>query len=196
MRRVRNRLPRWARVAIDWLVTIGVAVAVVLVFEAEVAKPYRIPSASMEPTFHCARPGPGCLASQDDRVLAAPIVYRFRSPERGDVVVFSAPASAARLCQEGGTFLKRIVGLPGDVVSERDGYVYVNGKRLDEPYVKPDERDSMTRTWPRVPSREYFLMGDNRADSCDSRTFGPVPRSSLEGPVVARYWPLGRLWVG
>jgi signal peptidase I len=193
VRSIRSRLPRWTRILIDWGLTIGIAIAIVLVFEAEVARPYRIPSSSMEPTLHCARPDPGCLAGHSDRVLAAPIVYRFRSPERADVVVFNAPAAAAQDCQEGGTYVKRIIGLPGEVVSERNGFVFIDGKRLDEPYVKPRDRDSLTHTWPRVPEGSYFVLGDNRANSCDSRTFGPVPRSSLKGPVVATYWPLDRL---
>jgi signal peptidase I len=188
-----RRLPRRWRTAASWLVTIGVAVLFVLIFEAEIAKPYQVPTSSMEPTLHCARPGVGCEGRFSDRVLAAPIVYRFRDPERGDVVVFQTPKKAAAQCGEGGTFVKRIVGLPGEVISERNGFVYVDGRRLEEPYIAPSERDTLTKSWPRVPKGEYFMMGDNRADSCDSRQWGPVPRSNLKGPVVATYWPLNRI---
>ena len=80
----------------------------------------------------------------------------------------------------------------GDVVSERDGLVYVNGRRLREPYVDPSDRDSLTQAWPRLGEREYFVMGDNRIGSCDSRTWGPVARSAFIGPVVATYWPPNR----
>jgi signal peptidase I len=186
------RLPRPIRLAVDWFATLGIAAAIVLVVEAQVAKPYRIPTSSMEPTLHCAAPGPGCLGHSSDRVLAASIVYDLRSPARGDIVVFKAPPLAKRRCEEGGTFVKRIVGLPGDRVSERRGLVYVNGRRLVEPYIDPTRRDRLTRTWPRVPTKAYFVMGDNRVDSCDSRQWGPVPRKSLIGPVVATYWPFGR----
>jgi signal peptidase I len=186
------RLPRPVRMAVDWLITIGIAITVVLVLEAEVAKPYRIPSASMEPTLHCAAPTAGCLGGSSDRVIAASIVYTFRSPARGDIVVFKAPLAAKARCQEGGTYVKRIIGLPGDVVSERNGYVFVDGRKLNEPYVDPSRRDQLTRTWPRVPAHAYFVMGDNRADSCDSRDWGTVPRGNLIGPVVATYWPFGR----
>jgi signal peptidase I len=189
-----RRLPRPWRIAIDWLVTIAVAILVVLAFEAEVAKPYRIPSASMEPTLHCARPASGCLARFSDRVIAFRLVYRFRDPHRGEIVVFHAPPGAAR-CGEGhaGIFVKRIAGLPGEVVSERHGFVFIDGKALNEPYVAPDRRDSITQTWPRVPAGQYFMLGDNRTSSCDSRMWGPVARGRLIGPVVLTYWPPNRI---
>jgi signal peptidase I len=190
--RLTRRLPRPARIAVDWFVTIAAAVAIVLFVKVEVATPYRIPSASMEPTFHCGG-GPGCHGSFSDRVLANRFIYRFRDPRRGERVVFHAPARAAVDCSGGGVFVKRLIGLPGDLVSERDGFVYVNGQRLDEPYVKASERDAMTKTWPRIPSDHYFFMGDNRVNSCDSRVWGPVPRSALIGPVFAIYWPPHRL---
>jgi signal peptidase I len=177
------------RTVVSWLVTLAAAVAFVLVFEAEVAQPFRVPTSSMEPTLACAKPGPGCTGRFNDRVLVAKIVYRFRGPKRGDVAVFRAPPAAKRLCSDGGDYLKRVIGIPGDVVSERSGYVYVNGRRLREPYVDPYDRDSISRTWPRLGKDEYFVMGDNRISSCDSRTWGPVPRSASIGPVVATYWP-------
>jgi signal peptidase I len=189
------RLPRSIRVVVDWVVVLGIAVVIALVLEAEVAKPYRIPSSSMEPTLHCAAPAPGCLGKSSDRVIAAKIVYDLRSPFRGDIVVFKAPPRARVDCREGGTYVKRIVGLPGDVVSERRGFVYINGERLAEPYVDAAHRDRLTRTWPRVGPHQYFVMGDNRADSCDSRDWGTVPRGNLIGPVVATYWPFSRLGI-
>ena len=188
-----RKLPRPWRIAVDWVVTLAVAVGVVLTVKVEVANPYRIPSASMEPTLRCARPAAGCDATFSDRVIANRLAYRFHDPHRGDIVVFNAPAAAKQQCSEGGTFVKRIVGLPGDVVSERDGYVSIDGKPLKEPYVDPRRRDSITRTWPRVPAGRYFVMGDNRAASCDSRMWGTVPRKNLIGPVLLTYWPLNRI---
>jgi len=82
-----------------------------------------------------------------------------------------------------------VIGLPGDVISERNGVFYDNGKKLNEPYLSFYERDSVTHTWPRVPPDHYFMMGDNRLGSCDSRTWGTVARSAFIGPVVATYWP-------
>jgi signal peptidase I len=194
-RRLTTKLPPWLRVVVDWLLTIAVAVVLVLAFQAEVAKPYRIPSASMEPTLHCARPASGCLAHHSDRVVALRLAYRFRSPHRGEIVVFRSPPAAAECGGERGVFVKRIIGLPGEVVSEHDGFFYVNGRRLREPYVDPAFRDHDSTSWPRVPRGDYFMIGDNRRDSCDSRTWGAVPRANLIGPVVLTYWPPGRVSV-
>jgi signal peptidase I len=187
-------VPRPWRSVIDWLLTLAAAAVFVLVFEAEVAKPYRIPSGSMEPTLHCAKPAADCLGTYDDRVIANRLAYRFSSPKRGQIVVFKAPPAAAQ-CGDGSggmTFVKRLIGLPGDQVSERSGRVYIDGKRLNEPYIDSALRDEETGSW-RVPPGHYFFMGDDRAHSCDSRIWGSVPRSSLIGPVILTYWPLSRL---
>lgn len=181
---------------LDWAATICIALAFVLVFEAEVAKPYRIPSSSMEPTLHCAKPGPWCEGHYSDRVLVNRLVYRFEQPKRGQIVVFTAPEQAAQICGEAGTYVKRLIGLPGDRLSERNGVMYVNGRRLNEPYVPRSYRDANTDAWPRVPPGHYFFMGDDRRHSCDSRSWGTVPRSSLIGPVLLTYWPPDRISFG
>ena len=116
--RVTGRLPRRLRIAVDWIVTIVGAVAIVLAIKAWVVNPYRIPSSSMESTLHCARPAPGCESRFSDRVLANRFVYHFRDPERGDVIVFETPPAAQAKCGAGGTFVKRIVGLPGERVGD------------------------------------------------------------------------------
>jgi signal peptidase I len=183
-------VPRLRKV-IDWVVTIGVAIALVLIFEAEVAKPYRVPSPSMEPTLHCAKPTPYCEASYDDRVIANRLAYRFSKPSRGQIVVFTAPRKAELECGEGGTYVKRLIGLPGDTIVEREGKLTINGKPLKEPYVKQALRDMGSGYWV-VPKGRYFFMGDDRLHSCDSREWGTVPRSALIGPVLFTYWPPGR----
>jgi signal peptidase I len=200
-----GRLPQpWRRI-VDWLVTIAVAIAFVLAFEAKVAKPYRIPSASMERTLHCARPGAGCTGSMSDRVLVNRLAYDFGSPQRGQIVVFKAPAKA-NLCNPGDggtTFVKRLIGLPGDTVREDDkGFIRIRRPdaktwtKLPEPYLSPRSRladaEHFDHSWT-VPAGDYFMLGDNRANSCDSRTWGSVPRSSLIGPVMFTYWPPDRL---
>ena len=101
-----------------------------LVVEVEVAQPFRVPTSSMEPTLLCARPGAGCTAALNDRVIVAKIVYRFRDPRRGEIAVFHAPPAAKQRCSEGGTYLKRVIGLPGEQVSERNGFFYVDGRKL------------------------------------------------------------------
>ena len=176
----------------DWAFTIAVALGFVLVFEAEVAKPFRIPSSSMEPTLHCAKPGPWCEGRFSDRVIANRLAYRFGDPKRGQIVVFHAPAAAATACGEGGTFVKRLIGLPGETVSEHAGVISIDGKPLHESYVLGRSQDTTVGTW-HVPKGKYFFVGDDRAHSCDSRSWGSVPRGSLVGPLLLTYWPPARI---
>lgn len=200
-----SRLPAPWRKIVDWVVTLAVAVGFVLAFEAEVAKPYRIPSASMETTLLCSKPTDGCTGSTSDRVLVNRFAYDFGSPQRGQIVVFTAPPKA-NLCNRGdagSTFVKRLIGLPGETVHEDDhGFISVRRPgattwtKLGEPYLSRDARlhdqQHFGKRWS-VPEGEYFMLGDNRPDSCDSRTWGAVPRSSLIGPVIFTYWPPGRI---
>jgi signal peptidase I len=193
--RAQSRIPQPWRGILDWVVTIAVAIAFVLAFEAEVAKPYRIPSPSMEPTLHCARPADFCQGRFSDRVIADRLAYRFGDPERGQIVVFKAPPTADRCGSgEGGsTFVKRLIGLPGEAVSVRDGVIFIDGGRLTEPYVDRGLRGDENGRWPRVPPDHYFVLGDNRTHSCDSRTWGTVPRGNLIGRAMLTYWPPSRL---
>ena len=190
--RLTRNMSRGTRIAVDWVVTIVGAIAIVLAIKAWVINPYRIPSSSMEPTLHCARPGSGCEARFSDRVLANRFIYHFRSPRRGQIIVFKTPPAAAQKCGSGGTFVKRLIGLPGETVSEKNGQISINGHRLVEPYVKPDRRDSQSGKWV-VPKGKYFFMGDNRIQSCDSREWGSVPRKNIIGEVFAVYWPPNRI---
>jgi signal peptidase I len=205
--RIFPGLPRSVRVTLDWILTIAGAILIVLALKEWVVNPYRIPSSSMERTLNCAKgPSPnqsGCLGQSSDRVLACRICLDFGPPSRGDIVVFNTPSEAASRCGEGGTFVKRVIGLPGDTVKEDDsGFIYIRGPdskkfvKLNEPYVTKDQRlrDSghFGQSW-HVPPNSYFMMGDNRPQSCDSRTWGSVPRSKLIGIVFFVYWPPDRI---
>lgn len=171
------------------LITAG-AIVLALLIQAFVVKPYKIPSASMSPTLEVG-----------DRVLVNRLAYHLRQPHRGDIIVFNSPTLHM-------TLIKRIIGLPGDTISLHDGLVYINGKRLNEPYLRqangsytptvpavtsgPPQPWSLDRPYT-VPAGQYFVMGDNRTDSDDSRYWGPVSRSDLIGVAFFRYWPLNRL---
>src|SRR5215510_9883371 len=196
--RLTEGLPRPWRIAIDWIVTIAGAIAIVLAIKAWVVNPYRIPSSSMEPTLDCARPGQGCEARVSDRVLANRFIYHFRSPHRGEIIVFNTPPEAAAKCGAGGTFVKRIIGLPGERIAVRvlkgNGYVFINGRQLNEPYIQLSRRAPATPYGPTtVPKDQYFMMGDNRSASCDSRFWGTVPRKNIIGKVFLTYWPPNRI---
>jgi signal peptidase I len=195
--RLTRNLPHGLRVTIDWVVTIVGAIAIVLAIKAWVVNPYRIPSSSMETTLHCARPANGCEARFSDRVLANRFIYRFRDPQRGEIVVFETPPAAQARCGAGGTFVKRLIGLPGERLELRTerglSYVYINGRKLDEPYIGPGRRDSRGPETFQIPEGQYFMMGDNRSQSCDSREWGSVPRENLIGKVFATYWPPNRI---
>ncbi|MGB3633113.1 MAG: signal peptidase I [Rubrobacteraceae bacterium] len=140
-----------------------------------VAEVFRIPSESMAPTLEAG-----------DRVLVNKFVYRFTEPERGDLVLFEEPVN------EGPLAIKRVVGLPGDKVAVWDGVLFVNGERREEFYVDYQTADSTFFGPERVPEDHMLVMGDNRANSLDSRSFGAVPDEDVLGKVSLRLWPLGR----
>jgi signal peptidase I len=190
---VRLGVPQPWRTIIDWIVTIVGAIVIVLAIKAYIVNPYRIPSSSMEPTLHCARPGSLCTARFSDRVLACRFCYWFHGPQRGDIVVFNVPSRAKEVCGAGGVFVKRVIGLPGESWQEKNGYVYINGKRLAESYIKPERRDFQSYPAQKIPKDSYFMMGDNRQSSCDSRRWGVVPRGNVIGKVFGIYWPPNRL---
>ena len=183
----KGRTASRGRTIVEYVVLAVVAVAVALLIQAFLVKPYRIPSASMEDTLLIG-----------DRVLVDRISWRFSQPERGDIVVFHPPS-------DGTVLIKRIIGLPNDEISLSGGFVYINGRRLDEPYVRrvdgrqePSEPFSNGLPWSlqepyKMPAGSYFVMGDNRTDSGDSREFGPIKREQFVGRAFAKYWPPGRI---
>jgi signal peptidase I len=167
------------RTLLGLLLALGLGIALFQLGALVFVKAYKLPTASMEPTV-----------SRGDRVGVIRFVGRVE-PDRGDVVAFRAPRRVAALCGQSGTFLKRIVGLPGERIVERRGRLFVNGSPLREPYVAAARRDDVSGTW-RVPRGAYFVLGDNRRASCDSRAWGAVPEHRLIGEVFVTYWPPSR----
>jgi len=192
--RITGRLPDPWRTIADWVLTIGIAIGFVLLVKAFLFNPYRIPSSSMEPTFHCAQPGIGCESDRSDRVIANRFSLHFRDPRRGDIVVFNTPQQAEIQCGVGGVYVKRIIGLPGERISQDNGIVFVNGGRLDEAGYLDTERFG-GRDFPpvEIDGSNYFMMGDNRRQSCDSRDWGTVDREQLIGTASFVYWPINRI---
>jgi|SRR5581483_787992 len=166
------------------------ALVIVLVLTlTRVTHLYRMPNAAMEPTLHCARPAHGCDGAKRDRLFV--VKYFFSDPGRSDIVAYRAPPGARAACGTGGVFIGRIVGMPGETWQEQKGRVFIDRLRLVEPYVKrPDQGTRSART---IPPRSYFVLGDDRTASCDSRRWGPLPRSDVIGRVIATYWPPSRI---
>jgi len=189
---------------VELVVTVAVAVAAALLIQAFVVKPYRVPSSSMVPTLE---PGQRIIANR----LAT-------HPGLGDIVVFHPPAGAdndlgsqcgdpaqgpgrAQPCDRPArhassqTFVKRVVGLPGDTLRISGGYVYRNGVKETGAYIQSCPVPASC-TFPQtitVPAGDYYMMGDNRGNSDDSRYWGPVSQSSIIGAALFRYWPPSRI---
>lgn len=179
---LQGRSRRSGRRAItEWVVVIAIALVVAVLIRVFVAQTYYIPSTSMYPTLKAG-----------ERIVVNKLAYDLHGIGRGDIVVFSRPP--AENC--GGPpvpdLVKRVVGLPGDVISARGGFVYVDGRRLAEPWL-PKVRTTFTSNFgpERVPSNDYFMMGDDRVNSCDSRSWGFVKGSLIVGKVDFVIWPLG-----
>jgi signal peptidase I len=187
---------------LELVMIVVVALGLALGIQAFLVKPYRIPSGSMLPTLDI-----------NQRVLVNRIGARFGDPEVGDIVVFHPPQGA----EEGNAcgaphpddqacprptadkadvnFIKRVVAGPGDSVAIRNGHVILNGERQEEDFIRPcgggedcDFPQEFT-----VPADHYFMMGDNRGESDDSRFWGPVPRDWIIGGAFATYWPPDRI---
>lgn len=184
-------------------VIVALALGLALAIQAWVVKPYQIPSESMEPTLDVGQ-----------RVLVNRFLYHFQDPEIGDVVVFHPPSGADRGAECGvrpkagepcsqptaeqsdQNFIKRIVAGPGDTLSVRNGHPVLNGvEQKDEPFINPCGAGggcSMPKQIT-IPPDHYFMMGDNRGASQDSRYWGPVPRDWIIGEAFATYWPPNRI---
>src|SRR5579859_5676512 len=163
---LRNEIRVWTR---DLLIAIGLAL-VIIVF---LYQPVKVEGTSMAP-----------LLSDQERIFINKFVYRFEPIQRRDVVVFWYPLDRSK------SFIKRVIGLPGEKVEIRQGIVYVNGRAIQEPYVPPQYEDLSDFGPIRVPRDSYFVMGDHRISSNDSRVFGSVESRFIYGRAVFAYWPV------
>lgn len=169
---VVSRASEWKTVFVEYAQALVIAAVLAGFIITFVVQSFLVQGHSMEPTLHNA-----------ERLFVNKFIYRFTEPQRGDVVVFRYPADESR------KFIKRVIGLPGDVVAIEDGTVYVNGKALDEPYIA----EKPYRGFPAsvVPEGTYFVLGDNRNNSEDSRypDVGFVPRKNIVGKAFVVWWP-------
>ena len=165
-RLLRHEIRVWTR---DLLIAIGLAL-VIIVF---LYQPVKVEGTSMAP-----------LLSDQERSFINKFVYRFEAIHRGDVVVFWYPLDRSK------SFIKRVIGLPGETVELRHGAVYINGQPIAEPYVPPQYADVSDYGPAKVPRGSYFVMGDHRISSNDSRVFGPVASQYIYGRAVFAYWPV------
>jgi signal peptidase I len=164
---LRRELRSWTR---DLAVALGLALVIIIFLY----QPVKVEGTSMAP-----------LLSDQERIFINKFVYRFEPIDRGDVVVFWYPLDRSK------SFIKRVIGLPGDAIEIRSGHLYLNGKELPEPYVPASYLDGSSYTIRKIPPDEYFVMGDHRDSSNDSRMFGTVPRDYIYGKAVFAYWPVG-----
>jgi signal peptidase I len=166
------------RSIVEWGLVILVAVSVAVLLRTYVVQTFWIPSGSMYPTLQT-----------NDRVLVNKLSYRMHSVHRGDIVVFTTPPKVDKTFKD---LVKRVVGLPGDEVSASGGHIDINGKPLDESYL-PAGTTTDDFGPIKVPTGSYFVMGDNRSHSADSRVFGPIPKRTIVGRAFFRIWPLNRI---
>jgi len=179
---IAYRPGRGSRWIIEWAVVLLVAVLVALGIRTFVVQTFFIPSASMEPTLMVG-----------DRILVDKLSYHLHAVHRGDIVVFATPPG-----EDAGPnvkdLVKRVIGLPGETISSAGGQVVINGKPLKEPWLVPGTVTTGITTQ-KIPAGEYFVMGDNRSDSQDSRFFGPIHKDLIVGRVVVKIWPLTSLHI-
>ena len=163
----------WLR---DLLLSVVIAIVVILFLY----QPVKVEGTSMMPSL-----------IDQERIFINKFVYRFGigDIQRGDMVVFHYPTDPTK------SYIKRIVGLPGDTVAIEDGIVYINGRRLDESYVPDEYRDRQTLPLMRIPSDHYYVLGDHRTSSNDSRSWGPVERQYIYGKAVFVYWPIEKMGI-
>jgi signal peptidase I len=165
------------RVAFEWIGLVVLALIIALLIKTFLFQAFFIPSESMVPTLKV-----------HDRVLVNKLSYKLHPVHREDIVVFKAPPDSDPGIDD---LVKRVIGLPGDTVAGRNGHVFVNGKQLEESYL-PKGTTTSDFSPVKIPDDHYWVMGDNRGNSKDSRVFGTIPKSHIVGRVFVRIWPFTR----
>lgn len=173
---------------LDLIETFVIGLSLFLVVYLFFMQPHQVSGLSMFPNLH-----------SDDYVLTDKVSYRVGTPQRGDIVVFHAPPAAHCPAGTGCDFIKRVLGLPGESIEVKNNGIYVNGTLLDEPYL-PEDTQTMANAFTngRVVSLgedEYFVVGDNRTNSSDSRSWGPISSKNIVGKAFFRYWPFNAVKV-
>ena len=166
------------RTVFEWVGLVVLALVIALLIKTFLFQAFYIPSESMVPTLKI-----------HDRVLVNKLSYKLHPVHRGDIVVFKAPPHADPGIDD---LVKRVIGLPGEVVAAHGGHVYINGKQLPETYLSSGVSTSAFEPR-RIPEHSYWVMGDNRGNSKDSRSFGFITKSQIVGRVFLRIWPPGRI---
>jgi signal peptidase I len=176
---------RRRRVLVEWLTIIVLAAAASLLLRAFVFQTFFIPSGSMNPTLW-----------KGDRILVDKLSVRFGTINVGDIVVFKAPPAVRTNCSDAvADLVKRVIGVPGDRLTSKGNTIYVNGTALKERWSHYEPLGGAIGHVT-VPSGDYFVMGDNHSDSCDSRSWGFVPRQNVIGKVFLVMWPFGHFrWI-
>jgi len=166
---------------VEWVAVVIIAVLVSLLIRTFVFQTFFIPSGSMEPTLKVG-----------DRIVVSKLSVEFGTIHRGDILVFRAPAAVRTQCGDDvADLVKRVIGLPGDHLTSRGNTIYVNGSPLNQPWSHYEPLGKAIGNV-YVKKNHYFMMGDNENDSCDSRFWGTVPRSSIIGKAFLRIWPISR----
>jgi signal peptidase I len=179
--REQPRKRRTLRTVVEWLAVIGGALVVALLVKTFLVQAFWIPSPSMTPTLN-----------EGDRVLVNKLADGANDINRGDIIVFERPNADGNGGLESGIkdLIKRVVAMPGETLEARDGVVFIDGQRLDEPYLEPGTITSDLQPLT-VPEGHVYVMGDNRPNSQDSRSFGPVLGDDIVGRAFFRVYPLG-----
>lgn len=165
----------WKKELKDWTLTLSAAVILSMLIQNYAFAQVKVEQHSMDTTLH-----------EGQRLVENRLVYRFKEPARGDIVIINGPESDRRL-------VKRVIGLPGETVDIRDGAVWINGVRLEEPYAAGKTLPNGAAVPLVVPEGHYFVLGDNREYSQDSRQLGAIGSGSLEGKAVLRLWPFSEV---